>query len=193
MSRRLQAAVAVLLLLLPVATSCRKKRPIPKPFQLPPQAAPAKPAPPPPLERPPVIAPAEPVAGQIPAPEAQPLPPPPAPPKKKAPSAGAQVPAVSAEPPVPPPAAPTPQLRPILSAGQKQELERLFNERLKRTQGLLASIGSRQLSAEQNDVVQQIRTFLKQAEESREADLLRANNLAERAEVLAQDLAKRLR
>ena len=59
MSRRLQAAVAVLLLLLPVATSCRKKRPIPKPFQLPPQAAPAKPAPPPPLERPPVIAPAE--------------------------------------------------------------------------------------------------------------------------------------
>ncbi len=140
-----------------------------------------------------MIAPAEPVAGQIPAPEAQPLPPPPAPPKKKAPSAGAQVPAVSAEPPVPPPAAPTPQLRPILSAGQKQELERLFNERLKRTQGLLASIGSRQLSAEQNDVVQQIRTFLKQAEESREADLLRANNLAERAEVLAQDLAKRLR
>jgi hypothetical protein len=41
-------------------------------------------------------------------------------------------------------------------------------------------------------VLNQIRTFMEQAEEARRTDLLRARNLAERAEVLALDLARQL-
>jgi hypothetical protein len=51
----------------------------------------------------------------------------------------------------------------------------------------------RRLTADQAAAVSQIRTFLQQSEEAGKTDLLRANNLAERAEVLAQDLTARLR
>jgi hypothetical protein len=81
----------------------------------------------------------------------------------------------------------------MLTPAQRQELERSINERIRRTQGILASIGARSLNGELGDLARQIRTFLQQAQDARSTDLLRANNLAERAEVLAQDLAKRLR
>ena len=57
----------------------------------------------------------------------------------------------------------------------------------------MAAIGGRRLNSEQEDLAAQIRTFIRQAEEARTTDLLRANNLAERAEVFAAELAKRLR
>jgi hypothetical protein len=81
----------------------------------------------------------------------------------------------------------------MLTTAQRQELERSINERIGRTRGILGSIGRRSLSGELSDLAGQIRTFLNQAEQARGTDLIRANNLAERAEVLAQDLAKRLR
>ena len=196
MSTRLRVATAVLLLLLPAATSCRwfrKTKPsVPRPAQIPVQTEPAKPAPPAPLEPPPGIPTAEPIAGGIPGEEPRPLPPPPA--EKKRPSpAGPRVPATSTEPAAAPPAVPAPQLRPMLTPAQRQELERSIYERIRRTRGILASIGARSLRGELGDLVGQIRTFLKQAEDAKGTDLLRANNLAERAEVLAEDLAKRLR
>ena len=195
MSVGIRVATAVLLILLPAATSCRwfrKPKPVPRPAQIPVQTEPAKPAPPAPLEPPPGIPTAEPEAAGIPGAEPQPLPPPPA--EKKRPSpAGPRVPAPSTEPAAAPPAAPAPQLRPMLTTAQRQELERSINERFSRTKGILASIGARSLNGELGDLVRQIRTFMAQAEEARRTDLLRANNLAERAEVLAQDLAKRLR
>ena len=195
MSTGLRVATAVLLLLLPAATSCRwfrkTKPPVPRPAQIPMQTEPAKPAPPPPLEPPPRIPTAEPTAGGIPGEEPLPLPPPPV--EKKRPSpAGPRVPATT-EPTAAPPAVPAPQLRPMLTPAQRQELERSVNERIRRTRGILASIGARSLSGNLGDLARQIRTFLNQAEEARGTDLLRANNLAERAEVLAEDLAKRLR
>ncbi len=81
----------------------------------------------------------------------------------------------------------------MLTPVQQQELERSTGERIARAQNILASISRKRLNKEQGDMAGQIRTFLKQAEEARGTDLLRANNLAERAEVLAQELANRLR
>jgi hypothetical protein len=79
-----------------------------------------------------------------------------------------------------------------LSPAQAQELERQVNERLARARAALRSIEGRTLSREQGSVLNQIRTFMEQAEEARRTDLLRARNLAERAEVLALDLARQL-
>jgi hypothetical protein len=95
--------------------------------------------------------------------------------------------------PAPSPPPPTPQLRPILTASQTQELERTIADRLSRAQGVLRSVQGRRLSRPQAASVSQIRTFIDQAEEARKTDLPRANNLAERAEVLAMDLARQVR
>lgn len=57
----------------------------------------------------------------------------------------------------------------------------------------LASIQNRSLNPEQKAAVTQIRVFLDQAEDARKTDLIRANNLAERADVLARDLVAGLR
>lgn len=57
----------------------------------------------------------------------------------------------------------------------------------------LASIQNRSLNPEQKAAVTQIRVFLDQAEDARKNDLIRANNLAERADVLARDLVAGLR
>jgi hypothetical protein len=81
----------------------------------------------------------------------------------------------------------------MLSGAQRQELERTIGERLNRARGVLGSLEGKRLAKEQVDLVNQIRTFIGQAEEARKTDLLRANNLAERAEVLANDLASRAR
>ena len=110
--------------------------------------------------------------------------------EKRAPRPAPRVPAAAE---TPPPPAPAPQLVPMLTPAQRQELERSVNDRIGRAQNILGSILGKRLSGEQEDMVGQIRTFLKQAEEARGTDLLRANNLAERSEVLAQNLARRLR
>jgi hypothetical protein len=81
----------------------------------------------------------------------------------------------------------------MLSPAQRQDLERSVSDRLARAQNTLASIGGRKLSEEQEELAAQIRTFIRQAEEARTSDLLRANSLAERAVVFAAELAKRLR
>ena len=192
-------AAVLLLLLMPALTSCRffrKSKPAPLPAKIPVQTQPAQlPAPPPQpqLEPPPQIPPNTEVQNPADLPEAgvQPLPPPP--PEKKRPSPlGPRTPTV-AEPPAAAPAAPAPQLRPMLTAAEKQNLERSVSDRIARAQSILAAVGGRRLSGEQEDLAAQIRTFIRQAEEARTTDLLRANNLAERAEVFAAELAKRLR
>ena len=78
----------------------------------------------------------------------------------------------------------------MLSSAQRRELERTINERIGRARGVLRSLQGKRLAKEQ---VIQIQTFIDQAEDARKTDLLRANNLAERAEVLANDLASRVR
>jgi hypothetical protein len=56
----------------------------------------------------------------------------------------------------------------------------------------LETLGRKSLAGDQNDVVELIRTFQKQAEQAREQDLVTAVSLARRADLLARDLLQRL-
>jgi hypothetical protein len=182
MRARLRITLVVVLLLLGL-TGCRKRKPVPLPFK-PPQSRPAV------IETPEIAPPPElsATAGHPSAtlPAGLALPPLAAPPKPR--------PAIAA-PPVQPQAPPPvlPELRPILTAAETRDLERAINARIARARSLLRSIEGKRKSGPQTVVVDQIRTFIRQAEEARKTDLLRANNLAERAEVLASDLAQQLR
>ncbi|MFB3776546.1 MAG: hypothetical protein ACE141_03015 [Bryobacteraceae bacterium] len=196
MSMTTVRAALLIALLLPALSSCRlfrKSKPAPPPAKIPAQTQPS-PAPPPQLEPPPQLSPSaetqEPAGlpGQI----TEPLPPPP-PEEKKRPSRASPRAPAPAESSAPAPAAPAPQLRPMLTAAQQQALERSITDRIARAQNTLAALAGRRLNSEQEDLAGQVRTFIRQAEEARATDLLRANNLAERAEVLAAELAKRLR
>jgi hypothetical protein len=192
-SVRMRAAVVVLMFA-PGLTSCRLfRKPKLVPMPAPPvqvQPAPVqKPPSPEPEIPPPELKPVEPPPPGV-IPQPQPELPPPSPPSQKRPSPlGPRAPAPAAQ----PPPAPAPQLRPMLSSAQRRELERTISERIGRARGVLKSLEGKRLAREQTDIVNQIRTFIEQAEEARRTDLLRANNLAERAEVLANDLANRVR
>ena len=186
----------VALMLMPGLMSCRlfrKPRPVPPPFKPPQQSRPIAAQAPSPFEWPP--APQIPISESpelnlIPEAEAQVLPPPPKPRPTPASPPAQQT---QTQPQSPPVAISTPQLRPMLGPAQTQELERMIAERIGRAQGILRSLEGRRLSRQQRGVLSQIRTFISQAEEAKSTDLQRADNLAERAEVLATDLARQVR
>ncbi|MCS6954512.1 MAG: hypothetical protein RMK57_13705 [Bryobacterales bacterium] len=164
----------------------------------------------------PAVASAQPPPAEAPLPEARPAParqepeetpqeqpvlqppivilPPPLPPPRKRPSpAASRVEPSAPEPQPQAPPAPPPQLKQILTPEQRVALERSINHRLSRARATLAALRGKSLNAQQATVVEQIRTFIRQAEEARSRDLLRASNLAERADVLARELAAALR
>ena len=97
-------------------------------------------------------------------------------------------------PPAPPSAepAPAPRLETILTADQSREYNRKIDESLDRVKKVLATVAGRNLNPELTSIVTRIQTFQKQAEQARESDLVTAVNLARRADLLAQDLIKRL-
>jgi hypothetical protein len=98
--------------------------------------------------------------------------------------------------PAPAPAAPAvtpPRLGDILTLDQQREFNIAIDQSLSRAQASLGSIGSHQLSQEQQSLVEQIRSFMQQAQETRKSDLQGAKRLAERADVLAGDLAASFR
>jgi outer membrane biosynthesis protein TonB len=86
--------------------------------------------------------------------------------------------------------APLPQLKPILSKEHEKQLNDSITKRLDRARQILKAVGGRQINQQQAAAVQQIQTFIQQAEEERKSDLIRANNLAERADVLSRDLVQ---
>jgi outer membrane biosynthesis protein TonB len=182
-SARVLALIAVVTFS-PAMTSCwpfkRAKAKPPASTPVPAQVPQPQPAP---IEQPP------PTEAPEPAPVEQPKPAPEAPVQKRPSPAG---PPVQPTPPAPPPA-PVPQLRQILTPAQRRQLNRSIDERISRAARTLAALEGRTLSREQVAAANQIRTFLRQAEEARKSDLVRANNLAERADVLAQDLMRRIR
>jgi hypothetical protein len=159
--------------------------------------------PPPPVARPPVatVQPELPAPPEIDAPRdatvkdgipaAMPPtePPPPVPPRRTPPPVrvNAQPPAVA-----PPEVQPTPRLGPIFTAEQLRDYNRAVDENLDRVRKILGSVAGRNLNAELTEIVSRIQTFQKQAEQAREQDLVTAVNLARRADLLAQDLVKRL-
>jgi hypothetical protein len=159
--------------------------------------------PPPPVYRPPVATvqpemPSPPeidlpedvtVTGGIPAAMPPTEPAPPAPPRRVPPPVRANT---QPPPPVPPEVPPTPRLGQIFTAEQLRDYNRAVDESLDRVRRVLGSVSGRNLNPELSQIVSRIQTFQKQAEQAREQDLVTAVNLARRADLLAQDLVKRL-
>ena len=119
----------------------------------------------------------------------QPVPPPPAPTRRTPPPvrATAPTPLIPTEPPPTPP-----RLAQIFTADQLREYNRSLDESLDRVRRVLGSVAGKNLNPELTQIVGRIQTFQKQAEQAREQDLVTAVNLARRADLLAQDLVKRL-
>jgi hypothetical protein len=100
--------------------------------------------------------------------------------------------AAAPEPPKPT-AAPTPQISPMLTPQAQQRLTRqttddivAANRNLRRAEGI-------PLNASQNDLVEKVQGFLKQADDAiRANDWVRAQGLAQKAQVLSADLVKSL-
>ncbi len=128
------------------------------------------------------------VTGNIPAAMPPTVPPPRPPPRRNPPPARATQPAATAPPEVPP----TPRLGQIFTAEQLREYNRALDESLDRVRRVLGTVAGRNLNPELAEIVSRIQTFQKQAEQAREQDLVTAVNLARRADLLAQNLAKRL-
>ncbi len=115
----------------------------------------------------------------------------PAPPTPKAPSGRPVVtapPKPAATAPRPDPQ-PPPRLGQILSPEQMREYNRTLEESLDRVRKVLAVLVRKNLSPDQAEILNRIQVFQKQAEDARvERDLVKAVNLARRADVLAKDL-----
>jgi len=90
-------------------------------------------------------------------------------------------------------ATPQPKLGDVLPASQQRQLNAAIDQSLARAQASLNSIGGRQLPSDQQAVLDQVRNFIRQAQELRRSDLTAAKSLAARAEVLARDLVAGLR
>jgi hypothetical protein len=89
--------------------------------------------------------------------------------------------------------APPPKLGDVLSADQQRQLNGAIDQSLARAQAGLNAAGNRQLSKDQQAIIEQVRNFIQQAQKLRSSDLPAAKSLAERAAVLARDLAASLR
>ena len=118
---------------------------------------------------------------------ALPAPPAPAPPRNPTPPKQ-----VTPPPPPAPEPAPPPKITQMFTPAQKSELDRAIDDSLERVRKNLDMLGKKNLTGDQNEVVELIRTFQKQAEQAREQDLVTAVNLARRADLLAKDLIQRL-
>ena len=81
----------------------------------------------------------------------------------------------------------------ILSAEERRNLRQEITESLSEAQRNLTYISERRPALEQSRQAQRIRAFMKQAREIQRQDLPLAKNLAERARLLAEDLAKNMR
>jgi hypothetical protein len=92
--------------------------------------------------------------------------------------------------PMPVPA--TPQLGEILTDGRRRQLEGDFNARVSRAQAAVNRASSRKLTTRQRETLQNIRTFLQQAEAAKGKDLVTALELARRADLLGRDLLNSL-
>ena len=91
------------------------------------------------------------------------------------------------------PARAFPQLGKILTADQRRAYDRAIERSIQSVRQTLAGIVDRSLTPDQINAVRRIRGFLSQAEAARKHDPAIAKNLADRARLLAQDLAQFLR
>jgi hypothetical protein len=82
-----------------------------------------------------------------------------------------------------------PQLGDIVTPDQQRQYNAAIDQSLSRAKTSLAAVANRALSKDQQGLVEQIRNIMQQAQASRSSDLPGAKSLAQRAEVLAKDLA----
>jgi hypothetical protein len=168
----------------PAVLPAAKKEPPPKTEALPP---------------PPTITPDTPAADTesvIPTPPPAPPPVPAKTPRRpQRPAAPVQQPAAPAAPATASPQAPTtaPQLAIVLTPEQQRQYNSDIDQSIQRAEGNLRSIGNRQLTSEQQASSDEARNFIRQAQAARASDLPAAKRLAERADVLAANLANSLR
>ncbi|MGA2508973.1 MAG: hypothetical protein ABSG27_01995 [Candidatus Acidiferrales bacterium] len=140
--------------------------------------------------------PVETVAAPPAVPAAAPTPPPPAPvaipaAKPPAPRRPAEQPAAEAA--TEPAHAPAPQISPQLSPGDQASYERRTDDDISIAQKNLQQANGKQLSAAQQDLVGKISSFLTQAvDASKGGDWARAQNLAQKARLLSQELIESL-
>lgn len=192
---RLQAS---LVLVLVWEASCHKKQvavPLPPP---PVENQPAPATPEPTTTHPEVPSPVDTTHAPEPAPYQVNKPPQPAPAKKPSRSASTPAPAPAAPAPVPAappptPPAPPPKLGDILSPDEQRQYNASIDQSLSHAQASLSAIAGRQLDKDQQTQAEQIRNFIQQAQTTRSSDLGGAKSLAERAEILARDLAASFR
>jgi hypothetical protein len=90
-----------------------------------------------------------------------------------------------------PPAA-APKLAQILTPEESRRNTQELQQYTERVNRALAMMAGKNLTAEQRDIAERVRTYLLQAEQAREQDLVTAVNLARRADLLATDLLERL-
>ncbi len=83
-----------------------------------------------------------------------------------------------------------PSLQPILGNREIQERSRRIQQYLDKARLAVLKAERSRPTGEQRQLISQVKTFLQQAEDARRVDLVRAENLAERAEVLSRGLPK---
>ena len=82
---------------------------------------------------------------------------------------------------------------PLLTPAEQERYNREIADFIKRAEDNLTRIGERKLDERQRESVLRARTFIRQAQDLRQSDLLTARSLAQKADVLAQDVASTLR
>jgi hypothetical protein len=83
-----------------------------------------------------------------------------------------------------------PQLEQMLSPEQQRAYNEEIDRNIGSAQKTVALLNARKLTREQSGYLDRVVAFIQQAIEARKTDLLRARNLAERANVLAEDLLR---
>ena len=81
----------------------------------------------------------------------------------------------------------------MLTPEQERQYNTAMDQSLQRAHANIARVSRRQLSKEQQSVVAQVQSFIEQAQNTRKTNLTAAKSLAERADVLARELARTVR
>ena len=88
---------------------------------------------------------------------------------------------------------PAPQISPQLSENDKANYQRGTTEDIGVAEGNLQQATGKRLNAQQNDLVDKIKSFLNQSHDaSKDGDLARAKNLAQKARLLSVELVNSL-
>jgi hypothetical protein len=179
---RTLALMGVVVLVAAGVVGCAQLKSVfsPSPPQIPPakkeaiSPSPSKPTPPP------VAAPTPPA----------PTPPPPTVPPNKAPAPAP--PTAKEQGPQPPPAPPA-VLSPQVGRADEDRLKRESSGRIQKAEDIIRQIDQNKLNKDQKDTFSTIQSFLTNAKEAiASQDFLRASNLADKAQVLAEELFKAL-